>query len=102
MGALRPKSGRTRVKVCGPCDRRGTGGGENNDMRDRAGGRRAAKRAGFKVRVRSGMVVMQVPRHRDRRGRAQLQRERHAAGRHEATGNVGAEQEQGQQPNAGP
>jgi hypothetical protein len=51
--------------------------------------------------MRAG-VVMQVDGHSRRDGGTQLQRERYAVGRHEAGGNIGAKQKQGQHQDAGP
>jgi hypothetical protein len=81
---------------------------KGNVMRDRAGGRSAAKWAGLKIGVGSAVVVrpgvfrgsgvMVRGRHSDG---TQFQGERDAAGRHEAGGHIGAKQKQGQQPEAG-
>jgi hypothetical protein len=47
-------------------------------------------------------VVMQMGGHFHRRGGTELQRKWHAARRHEADGNIGTENQQGQQQDAGP
>jgi hypothetical protein len=47
-------------------------------------------------------LVMQMGRHARHGGGTQLQREWNAVGRHEAGGNIGTKQKQGQQQNAGP
>ena len=69
MAALRPEGGRKGVGARHPRDRDGRGGSELNVMRERAGGRRTAERTGFKVGVRS-LMMMQMPRHRHARGGA--------------------------------
>jgi hypothetical protein len=86
-------------------------------MRDRTGGRRAAEgagreigmragmlmdmRSGMLVDMRSGMLVDMRGRHSRQPDGTQFQGERYAAGRHEADRNIGAENEQRQQPEAG-
>jgi hypothetical protein len=70
-------------------------------MRNRPGAWNAAKRAQFKLRMRSG-VMMQMPWHFRRDGGTQLQRERYAVGRHEAGRHIGTKQKQGQHQDAGP
>ena len=78
-------------------------------MRDRAGGRRAAKGAGGEVGMRAGMLMHERAGMlmNMRGGRSlqpdgtQFQGERYAAGRHETDRNIGAENEQRQQPKSG-
>ena len=108
MGALRAKRRAWRLECNDRAGQRRSWGFKGNVMRDRAGGRRAAKGAGLKVGVRSAVVVRPgvVKRMRCRHSRqsdgTQFQGERYAAGRHEAGGNIGAKQKQDQQPEAGP
>src|SRR5450631_876065 len=88
-------------------------------MRDRSGGRSAAKRAALEIGMSTGMVTdtemvkctVMVMRslvvntsqpHSLHAGGTQLQRERYAACRHKAGGNIGAKQKKGQQQHAGP
>jgi len=91
-----------------PLGRRRPSGLEINVLRYRSRARRAAKRARFEVCVRCRMavmqswVVMQMAGHPSRRGGTELQREWHAVRRHEAGGNIGTENQQGQQEDAGP
>ena len=70
-------------------------------MRNRSGAGNAAKWAQFKLRMRSG-VVMLMGRHSRCDGGTQLQRERYAVRRHEAGGHIGTKQKQGQHEDAGP
>lgn len=67
----------------------------------RSGARNAAEGARFKLRMRPGMM-MQVVRHARHGGGTQLQGEWNPVGRHEAGGNIGTKQKQGQQQDAGP
>jgi hypothetical protein len=97
-----------------PLGRRRSNGLEIKLMRNRSRGRRAAERAGFKVgmrprmTMRHGMImrpglimrsrmVMRMGGHARCRRRTELQRKRHAARRHEAGGNIGTKNQQGQQ-----
>ena len=112
MGALRAKRQAWRLERNDRLGQRRSWGLKGNVMRDRAGGRRATKGAGLKVGVGSamvvrpgvfrgpGMMVMGCGHSRQPDG-TQFQGERYAAGRHEAGGHIGAEQKQGQQPEAG-
>jgi hypothetical protein len=51
--------------------------------------------------MRSGVVMLMV-RHARHGGGTQLQRKGNAVGRHEADGDIGTKQKQGQQQDAGP
>ena len=69
-------------------------------MRNGSGGGRAAEGAGFKIGVRSEVMMQMMRRHAGRGVGTQLQPVRRAAGRHEAHRNIGAQQEHGQQKDA--
>ena len=101
MGLLRTKPEAWRLEGHYSLDGRRSSGFKINVMRDRPGGRSAAERAGLEGGMRAYMVVEVGCRHAHAGG-AQLQGERHAAGRHEAGRYIGAKQQQGQQPYAGP
>jgi hypothetical protein len=100
--SLRAKAEAWRLEGHDALGRRRPSGLKINVMRDRPGGRSAAEGAGLEIAMGARMVVKMRGRQSRHAGGAQFQGERHTAGRHKADWNIGAKQQQGQQPYAGP
>ena len=105
VGAFWPKAQTGRLECNYRLGRRRPSGFKSNVMRNRSGGRSAAKRTSLEIGMRARMMVQMRGRHLrhpHHPGGTQFKRKRYAACRHKAGRNIGAKQQQGQQQDAGP